>query len=84
MLRNLPGRARALLRVPRPRSSYGTRGTGRYLSPAARQDQLARRLGRRGSPQAGCARLGDDPRRPTYIKTIWGTGYRFIGGLSAQ
>ncbi len=25
-------------------------------------------------------KLGDDPRRPTFIKTIRGLGYRFIGG----
>jgi DNA-binding response OmpR family regulator len=25
-------------------------------------------------------KLGDDPRRPTYIKTVRGIGYRFIGG----
>jgi two-component system OmpR family response regulator len=24
-------------------------------------------------------KLGDDPRRPTFIKTIRGYGYRFIG-----
>ncbi len=24
-------------------------------------------------------KLGDDPKSPTYIKTIWGTGYMFIG-----
>jgi DNA-binding response OmpR family regulator len=24
-------------------------------------------------------KLGDDPKSPTYIKTIWGTGYVFIG-----
>ncbi len=24
-------------------------------------------------------KLGDDPRRPTFIKTIWGKGYRFRG-----
>lgn len=24
-------------------------------------------------------KLGDDPRHPRYIKTIWGTGYAFIG-----
>lgn len=23
-------------------------------------------------------KLGDDPKRPTYIKTVWGTGYAFI------
>lgn len=23
-------------------------------------------------------KLGDDPKRPTYIRTIWGAGYRFI------
>jgi DNA-binding response OmpR family regulator len=25
-------------------------------------------------------KLGDDPRRPTFIKTVRGHGYRFIGG----
>jgi DNA-binding response OmpR family regulator len=25
-------------------------------------------------------KLGDDPRRPTFIKTVRGVGYRFIGG----
>jgi DNA-binding response OmpR family regulator len=24
-------------------------------------------------------KLGDDPRRPRFLKTIWGTGYMFIG-----
>ncbi|MGD9365619.1 MAG: response regulator transcription factor [Desulfobacteraceae bacterium] len=24
-------------------------------------------------------KLGDDPKSPTYIKTVWGTGYVFIG-----
>lgn len=24
-------------------------------------------------------KLNDDPKKPNYIKTIWGTGYRFIG-----
>lgn len=24
-------------------------------------------------------KLGDDPRRPTFIKTVWGKGYRFRG-----
>jgi DNA-binding response OmpR family regulator len=24
-------------------------------------------------------KLGDDPRRPTYIQTVWGKGYRFRG-----
>jgi len=24
-------------------------------------------------------KLGDDPKAPTYIKTIWGTGYVFVG-----
>jgi two-component system phosphate regulon response regulator OmpR len=24
-------------------------------------------------------KLGDDPRNPRYIKTVWGTGYMFIG-----
>jgi len=24
-------------------------------------------------------KLGDDPKQPTYIKTVWGTGYVFIG-----
>ncbi len=25
-------------------------------------------------------KLGDDPKSPTYIKTVWGAGYVFIGG----
>ena len=25
-------------------------------------------------------KLGDDPKKPSYIKTIWGAGYKFIGG----
>jgi DNA-binding response OmpR family regulator len=25
-------------------------------------------------------KLGDDPKFPTFIKTVWGTGYVFIGG----
>ena len=25
-------------------------------------------------------KLGDDPKSPTFIKTVWGTGYVFIGG----
>ncbi len=25
-------------------------------------------------------KLGDDPKKPKYIKTIWGTGYKFIAG----
>ena len=25
-------------------------------------------------------KLGDDPKKPRFIKTIWGTGYLFIGG----
>ena len=25
-------------------------------------------------------KLGDDPRQPTFIKTVRGVGYRFIGG----
>ena len=24
-------------------------------------------------------KLGDDPKSPTFIKTVWGTGYVFIG-----
>jgi two-component system phosphate regulon response regulator OmpR len=24
-------------------------------------------------------KLGDDPKSPRYIKTIWGSGYMFIG-----
>lgn len=27
-------------------------------------------------------KLGDDPRNPTFIKTVRGLGYRFIGGGS--
>jgi DNA-binding response OmpR family regulator len=23
-------------------------------------------------------KLGDDPKRPQYIKTVWGTGYTFV------
>jgi DNA-binding response OmpR family regulator len=25
------------------------------------------------------SKLGDDPKKPTYIKTMWGKGYKFIG-----
>ena len=25
-------------------------------------------------------KLGDDPKNPRFIKTVWGTGYLFIGG----
>ncbi len=25
-------------------------------------------------------KLGDDPKKPRFIKTVWGTGYIFIGG----
>lgn len=25
-------------------------------------------------------KLGDDPRKPVFIKTVWGTGYIFVGG----
>lgn len=25
-------------------------------------------------------KLGDDPKRPTFIRTVWGVGYGFIGG----
>jgi two-component system, OmpR family, phosphate regulon response regulator OmpR len=28
-------------------------------------------------------KLGDDPRRPTFIRTVWGVGYSFIGGAGA-
>lgn len=28
-------------------------------------------------------KLGDDPKSPVYIKTVWGTGYLFIGGKTA-
>jgi DNA-binding response OmpR family regulator len=28
-------------------------------------------------------KLGDDPKSPAYIKTVWGTGYLFIGGKTA-
>jgi DNA-binding response OmpR family regulator len=28
-------------------------------------------------------KLGDDPRRPTFIRTVWGVGYSFIGGSDA-
>lgn len=24
-------------------------------------------------------KLGDDPKRPNYIRTVWGSGYKFIG-----
>ena len=27
-------------------------------------------------------KLGDDPRHPTFIKTVRGLGYRFVGGSS--
>jgi DNA-binding response OmpR family regulator len=27
-------------------------------------------------------KLNDDPKSPAYIKTVWGTGYVFIGGKS--
>ena len=26
--------------------------------------------------------LGDDPRQPRFIKTVWGTGYTFVGAES--
>lgn len=29
-------------------------------------------------------KLGDDPRYPSLIKTVWGTGYSFMGGGSGQ
>ena len=29
-------------------------------------------------------KLGDDSRNPKYIKTIWGSGYKFIGGESGD
>jgi len=25
-------------------------------------------------------KLGDDPKSPTFIKTLWGKGYCFVGG----
>ena len=25
-------------------------------------------------------KLGDDPRAPRFIKTVWGAGYVFVGG----
>ena len=25
-------------------------------------------------------KLGDDPKKPSFIKTIWGSGYTFIAG----
>lgn len=28
-------------------------------------------------------KLNDDPKAPLYIKTVWGTGYVFIGGKAA-
>jgi len=28
-------------------------------------------------------KLGDDPRRATFIRTVWGVGYSFIGGADA-
>jgi DNA-binding response OmpR family regulator len=28
-------------------------------------------------------KLGDDPKSPAFIKTVWGTGYLFIGGKTA-
>jgi DNA-binding response OmpR family regulator len=27
-------------------------------------------------------KLGDDPKSPAFIKTVWGTGYAFIGEVS--
>jgi DNA-binding response OmpR family regulator len=29
-------------------------------------------------------KLEDDPKCPTYIKTVWGTGYVFIGEGGGQ
>jgi len=29
-------------------------------------------------------KLGDDPKSPTFIKTVWGTGYVFIGEVSSD
>lgn len=29
-------------------------------------------------------KLGDDPRRPAFIRTVRGTGYSFIGGGSGD
>lgn len=29
-------------------------------------------------------KLGDDPKSPTFIKTVWGTGYLFIGEVSSD
>lgn len=29
-------------------------------------------------------KLGDDPKSPTYIKTVWGTGYMFIGETTSD
>jgi two-component system phosphate regulon response regulator OmpR len=29
-------------------------------------------------------KLGDDPRQPVYIRTVWGSGYKFIGGDHGQ
>jgi DNA-binding response OmpR family regulator len=26
------------------------------------------------------SKLNDDPRKPAFVKTIWGSGYKFIGG----
>jgi two-component system phosphate regulon response regulator OmpR len=28
-------------------------------------------------------KLGDDPQSPVFIKTVWGTGYLFIGAKTA-
>jgi DNA-binding winged helix-turn-helix (wHTH) protein len=29
-------------------------------------------------------KLGDDPKSPSYIKTVWGTGYMFIGNSDPE
>lgn len=48
---------------------------GREALPFDRSvDNMISRLRRKIEP---------DPKEPTYIKTVWGGGYRFVGGLDA-